>query len=281
MRSTVFAVLVVAGGLAPGTDDGTDPDYARHLDELKKKAPSGFAVLIERPFVVVGDEPREPLRRHAETTVRWAVRLLKQDFFEKDPPEIIDIWLFKDRESYEKHALSLFGEKPSTPYGYYSQPHRALLMNIATGGGTLVHEIVHPFMRANFPACPAWFNEGLASLYEESLEKLGHIHGATNWRLAGLQEAIRAGRLPSFEKLTSTTDTQFYGAGSGLHYAQARYLCYSLQERKLLVKFYHLFAARHEKDPTGLASLKEVLGEEELEAFQKKWEASMLELSFP
>jgi len=28
----------------------------------------------------------------------------------------------------------------------------------------LVHEIVHPFMRANFPECPAWFNEGLASL---------------------------------------------------------------------------------------------------------------------
>ena len=25
-----------------------------------------------------------------------------------------------------------------------------------TGGGTLVHEIVHPFLRANFPECPAW-----------------------------------------------------------------------------------------------------------------------------
>ena len=32
----------------------------------------------------------------------------------------------------------------------------------------LVHEMVHPFMDADFPACPAWFNEGLASLYEQS-----------------------------------------------------------------------------------------------------------------
>ena len=24
-------------------------------------------------------------------------------------------------------------------------------MNISTGGGTLVHEIVHPFIEANFP----------------------------------------------------------------------------------------------------------------------------------
>ena len=41
-------------------------------------------------------------------------------------------------------------------------------MNIATGGGTLVHEIVHPFMAANFEQCPSWFNEGLGSLYEQS-----------------------------------------------------------------------------------------------------------------
>ena len=40
------------------------------------------------------------------------------------------------------------------------------IMNIATGGGTLVHEIVHPYVEANFPGCPAWFNEGLGSLYE-------------------------------------------------------------------------------------------------------------------
>ena len=42
----------------------------------------------------------------------------------------------------------------TTPYGYYSAAHRALIMNIATGGGTLVHEIVHPFVRANFPQMP-------------------------------------------------------------------------------------------------------------------------------
>ena len=50
-------------------------------------------------------------------------------------------------------------------------------MNISTGGGTLVHEIVHPFVAANFPNCPAWFNEGLGSLYEQSGEVNGAIHG--------------------------------------------------------------------------------------------------------
>ena len=51
---------------------------------------------------------------------------------------------------------------------------------VATGGGTLVHEIVHPFMRANFPECPAWFNEGMGSLYEQCSEVNGRIAGLTN-----------------------------------------------------------------------------------------------------
>ena len=43
-------------------------------------------------------------------------------------------------------------------------------MNIGPGPGTLSHELVHPYMEANFPNVPAWFNEGLASLYEQPLK---------------------------------------------------------------------------------------------------------------
>ena len=154
-------------------------------------------------------------------------------------------------------------------------------MNIATGGGTLVHEIVHPFIDANFPACPAWLNEGLGSLYEQSSEKDGRIRGLTNWRLEGLKKAIRAGRVSSFEALTATTPAQFYGADSGLRYAQARYLCYWLQEKGLLAKFFHAFRAACEKDPTGYETLRAILGEKDMAAFQKRWEAYVLGLSFP
>ena len=141
--------------------------------------------------MVIGDETQGAVRERAEGTVKWAVDRLKQDFFANDPKEILDIWLFKDAASYEKHARLLFGETPTTPYGYYSSTHKALIMNIETGGGTLVHEIVHPFMEANFPACPPWLNEGLGSLYEQCGDVDGHIHGFTNWRLPGLQRADR------------------------------------------------------------------------------------------
>jgi hypothetical protein len=251
----------------------TDADFARHVEQLKKTLPSSeFSVIIQRPFVVIGDEPPASVKEHSEQTVKWAVDKLKQDFFTEDPKEILDIWLFKDAASYEKNALALFGEKPTTPYGYYSSTHMALIMNIATGGGTLVHEIVHPFMEANFPACPPWLNEGLGSLYEQCGEVNGHIHGYTNWRLPGLQATIKADRVPSFQSLTALDTNAFYNEDKGTNYGQSRYLCYYLQEHGLLIKFYQEFHSRQKEDPTGYKSLQKILGESDMEAFKQKWE---------
>jgi len=277
--AALLAVLAAAGAAAAPF---TDADYTRHVAALKKKVPKeGFTVVIQKPFVVVGDESPAMVRRRAVRTVKWAVDRLKRDYFKKDPAEILDIWLFRDKASYHKHTREVFGDNPDTPYGYYSHRHKALIMNIATGGGTLVHEIVHPFMAANFPECPAWFNEGMGSLYEQASERGGHIVGLTNWRLAGLQKAIRARRVPSFKALTATTDDRFYNQDKGTNYAQARYLCYYLQEKGRLVAFYHAFVAAHKADPTGYKTLQTVLGETDMDAFKKRWETFVLGLKFP
>src|SRR5258705_13739777 len=110
-------------------------DLNKHISEPKKNLPSNdFSIVIQPPFVVIGDEPPQIVQQHAAETIKWAVEKLKQDFFTKDPKEILDIWLFKDATSYEKHARLIFKDEPSTPYGYYSSSHKALIMNIATGG---------------------------------------------------------------------------------------------------------------------------------------------------
>jgi hypothetical protein len=268
----------------------TDADFARHVEllkgEIKKKVAKSdprttvaeFSFVIQRPFVVIGDETKQAVQQHAEGTVKWAIDRLKQDFFLNDPKDILDIWLFKDAASYEKHAGLLFGDKPTTPYGYYSSAHKALIMNIETGGGTLVHEIVHPFMEANFPACPPWLNEGLGSLYEQCGDANGHIHGFTNWRLPGLQQAIRSKQVPSFKDLTALDANAFYNEDKGVNYAQARYLCYYLQEKGVLVKFYQEFHARQKEDPSGFNTLQKILAEADMDAFKTKWEKYVLSL---
>jgi hypothetical protein len=254
-------------------------DFQKHADNLKTKLKDrGFTVLIETPFVVIGDESEAVVRRRTEDTVRWAVDKLKQDYFTKDPQDILEIWLFKDDASYRKHAKEFFNDEPDTPYGYYSPQNKALIMNIATGGGTLVHEIVHPFMEANFPSAPAWFNEGLGSLYEQSGEVNGQIHGYTNWRLPGLQRGIRMKTVAAFKVLMSTSRNEFYGDRTGNNYAQARYLCYYLQQKKLLTKLYKEFWTNQKTDPTGYASLQKVLGRGDMDVFQREWERFVLEL---
>jgi len=259
----------------------TDADYAQHISALRERAPEGFSVVLERPFVVIGDDDPATVRRRARGTVRWATRMLKQEYFAQDPDDIIDIWLFKSGSSYETHTRALYGREPGTPFGFYSPEHRALFMNISTGGGTLVHEMVHPLMATNFPACPSWFNEGLASLYEQCGERDGRIQGFTNWRLAGLQSAIRAGSLPSFEALMSTTERGFYDEDPGSNYGQARYLCYYLQEKGLLTRYYREFRANAKTDPTGYETLRSVLGDPDMPTFQRDWEAWVLALHYP
>src|ERR1043165_6752260 len=188
----VSAATAVASPSSPRSF--SDADFTQHVTDLKVRIKSkfgsdDFSIVIERPFVVVGDESEEAVRQHATNTVKWAVDHLKRDFFKKDPNEILEVWLFKDDASYRKNARLMFGDNPSTPYGYYSRDHKALIMNISTGGGTLVHELVHPLMEANFPACPPRFNEGMGSLFEQCGTKNGHIYGYTNWRLPGLQRS--------------------------------------------------------------------------------------------
>ncbi len=278
---STFLFLLLLTTAAFALPDTSPSAFEKQATELRTKLKGrGFTVIVERPFIVIGDESADRVTLWANDIIRGTVTRLKQDYFAKDPVKILEIWLFKDEISYRKHAKEFFDDEPDTPYGYYSPSSKALVMNIATGGGTLVHEIVHPFIEANFPDAPAWLNEGLGSLYEQSGTVDGHIYGYTNWRLNGLQNGLRKKIVPSFKTLTSMSDTEFYREDTGTNYAQARYLCYYLQEKGLLRKFYKDFAANQKIDPTGYKTLQTVLGERDMTAFQRKWETFVMKLIF-
>jgi hypothetical protein len=260
------------------------PDYGAHIAAQKKKYGAGVRdldVVVEAPFVVWGDSGPLPLARSAQNTVRWAVQHLEAEFFPRRPAAIYDIFLFKDAASYRRHALALWGDRPSTPYGYASATNRALVMDISTGGGTLVHEMVHPYLAANFPDAPTWLNEGLASLFEQSAERDGQMVGLTNWRLAGLDAALRQKRVKPFATLVAGDDNAFRNEDEDVHYAQARYLMLYLQETGKLRPFIQKSLQQQQQDPTAATALRETLGPAEWNRLDDSFRRWVPTLTFP
>jgi hypothetical protein len=66
----------------------------------------------------------------------------------------------------------------------------------------------------------------------------------------------------------------------GNNYAQARHLCYYLQEKGLPVKFYNAFISSTKKDPSGYETLKKILNESDMAEFKKRREKWILKLRF-
>ena len=276
MTTRLLAVACVLFALTANVSAGTPTkeDLEKRVEELEKKLDGqGFKVIAEAPFVIVGDESLTKVKSRANF-VRWIVRLIEADYFGKQPDKLIEIWLFKNKTTYMAGAKKFFDDEPNTPYGYYSSDDNALVMNIGPGAGTLSHELVHPYIEANFPASPSWFNEGLASLYEQPREKEGHMWGTTNWRLPGLQSMIKKKTLPSLKTLLTSTRDGFYEAEYDA-YAYARFLCQYLQDHGKLRDFYKKFV--EDKDTTGQAALEAVL-EMKLADFEpvfQKWAMSL------
>jgi hypothetical protein len=266
MMKLAFAFVAAAASIA-AAEPATKELEARAAELEKKLAGQGYTVVITAPFVVVGDGGAKEVKHIANGFLHDESSMMEKDFFAKRPEKLIEVWLFHNEKSFRAGAKKFFNDEPDTPYGYYSPEASALIMNV-NGLGTLSHELVHPYMEANFGEPASWFNEGLASLFERPSEKKGHIIGLPNWRLPNLKREIRDKSLPSLTKLVATSRDEFYTA-SWDAYAQARYLIYYLQEHGKLKAFYDA-ALADKKDPTAKAALESVLGED-LDTFDPKW----------
>jgi hypothetical protein len=237
-----------------------EPDAAKVAavtDELKQQLP-GFAFARLGPWIVATDQPEAQAKALVADLIGTYAAQIQRQLFAKPRTEPVKVMLFKDKDSYEAWNVKLFGEKPSTIFGYYSRARNALVMNIGTGGGTLLHEMTHAMAEADFPEIPAWLNEGLGSLYEaSSLGRDGRMRGIANWRLPGLIEALDAGKAPAYADLFAMSDSAFYDDDAkGANYASSRYLMQWLQEQGQLEAFY----GKVRDGATGADALTSVIG---------------------
>ncbi len=225
--------------------------------ELKGQLTNDFSILSIGPWVVATDMSEATARRFTHATIAKYGAAIQRQLFAKPRSAPVKVYLFKDDTSYRVWNKKLFNETPSTPYGYYSRTKCALVMNIGTGGGTLLHEMVHAMAEPDFPKIPAWLNEGLGSLFEASnTDAKGKVIGITNWRLTGLQRDLKSGTATKLSELLAMDDGTFYGERSGNNYAAARYLMQYLQQQGKLEAFYA--RVRDARDADGAAALRAV-----------------------
>ena len=271
-RSLMLAVMIAALCGAGPAECATDSlkGLSAKMAAVKKSLDKTFIVEAHSPFVVAGNMPRSRFNSCVRFTILGSYRAFYRDFFDKKPDKIITIYLFRENLTYRKWASKLFGDTDVSHFGYYKPDKRALVMNIGTGGGTLVHEMVHAFVHFDFPDCPAWFNEGMGSLFEACRTTNGHIKGLMNWRFPILKRGLGNQRYTPMAKLIAMNTSEFYKDPFGMHYAQARYFCMYLQEKNWLPKFYKQFRDHYKNDPTGLKTLEKVTGKK-IGHLEKEW----------
>jgi hypothetical protein len=245
-------------------------DTAKELARIESKVPESFVLVESAPFVVIGNLSENEMNRYIKGTIQNASTAFNKQFFDKKPDDVIKIYLFKDNESYLYYAKKLFNDDPSTPYGYFTPGRNRLVMNIGTGGGTLVHELFHSLVRYDFPNIPDWVNEGMASLYEQCGITNNRIKGEINWRFPILMKHLKNGDCIGLDDLMAKKKNEFYTKDNGSNYAVARYFCMYMQEKGMLEKFYREFRDNAENDPTGKKTLERLFGKP-VPRIQKEW----------
>lgn len=201
-----------------------------------------YGSVIRGPFVLIAAQTEAELAEWYTHFIRSSVAAMYDEYFDTPVSAPVVILMFADEESYLRFGHSHSSHREVSVYGYYKPATRTIVVNLAAGEGTLIHELTHALMDFDYPDAPRWLNEGIASLHEECrIDMLLDQHllqPLDNWRLRILQDAVRSGRVVTTPELMASA---MAGDEEAIHYAQARYLCMFLRQRGQLPKVYRRF----------------------------------------
>ena len=250
----------------------------RRIAEMQEKLGDSYRSRRdeERKIVIVSDLPDNAIDGYFETLRRYQ-NALHSTFFEHLPDYWILVLIPANADDYTKKLGGSSGAA-----GFYESGTQTLTVNIATGGGTIVHEWTHAMNFADMAALrqshPLWMLEGFGSLYEQVGISDGRPVGYTNWRLPQIQNMIQNNSVIPMRDFIMNSKKHFDRDATSA-YAQTRYIFYYLQEKNLLQKFYRTYIDGYAEDATGIVAMEKVLGQN-VENWFGEWKDFTLDLTF-
>jgi hypothetical protein len=250
-------------------------------EALVRRLGTRFASIVHVPYVLVGDVSATELERKFRETIAPTDRALSVTYFDTPPSEPICLVLLSGDEAYQTSARLLDGQNRAAFAGYYERGDRRIVLNLATGDGTIAHELTHALAHFDFPDMPEWLDEGLASLHEEARFSDDGLRlvGVSNWRGRYLAAALQRRALRPLASLVG--ESRVRADQQAIDYAHARYLCLFLQERNLLAPFYRKFRAAGVSDLTGARTLCGLFRTNELDSIDEGFRAWALSIDRP
>jgi hypothetical protein len=275
----LFGIAMALSCAACAWTSGVDsklPAAALERAQLSR-AGEGFRARRVEPFVVLSNGSPE-LLDDAERTVLSIREMLRQDpFFDHEPPPT-SIWLYPHWGAFVSGLASLGMPLVDTPFysvmaratlqekAYYTDRTREIFTYASgreSGRDTLVHEMVHAYVRADHANVPSWMNEGLATLFERvELDDRGRLRlEVAPIVTLRLVLALERGAIPSFRELARAGYWAFHrGGDESTNYRLSAHVLELLERRGVLRHFYREYWTRNAaRDPDGVLLLADLL----------------------
>jgi hypothetical protein len=159
------------------------------------------------------------------------------------PDKIFTVYIVPNNELLRNIAYTMHGLViPKENYGYSILSDLSLVgISSTVGIGTIKHELFHLMVRADVGDIPAWLDEGIATLYEEShWNQNTLISDKTFWRTKTLRQALTSfhlfSKFPDLQSLLNYSWSEFDGTDdedickASVNYAFAKHLVVYLEQ---------------------------------------------------
>jgi hypothetical protein len=209
------------------------PDYLEHLfrDSQPLRNPN---------FLIISYKSRNTAKEHYERGVKDFYNYFQKHLFDNtkhkpiilflgdNPGKLIDL----TNELYPN--LRFRSEHPFM--GYFNKKDNVIFATVWGGYGTLLHEMIHALILADYPEPPGWLGEAFATIYERTQWTNNRLVPLPNWRM-GRMDLEDAASLDIYEKYKGDIKLDYFDL------AKLRLLYIYLDELGQLKAFYQAVKA--------------------------------------